>query len=394
MSHTLLYTDISGIHGMGQCNHVLACALVEAGYKTTFIQPIVDDDLVTQQEAIGISHGWLEPDDIFNLSEPARSLTDKDEPRRLLAAAMPDLILFNDSCPFSNLKAKQVAIELNISYLIIVQSVQPQWAQDYAEWLPELPEIYSSAQAVISVSQPNLDLLNGIFGLPLNRGAVIYNGRPLEFFKHPDQTVRQQMRATLNIPHDAVVCLTVARFDLSKGYQHQIDAIVELRKSSIWENLHFIWVGQGLMEKEFANIIKLLRVDDRIHILNTCQDIPALMDSSDIFILPSQSGGMPLAIMEAMAKGLPIIATVVGGTSELVNESGFLLPNPTSTPIKLTLSKAIFWLADSSEVRAEMGTSARKRADQYFRNDTMVSNYLVLISALLARQKRLEIAYG
>ncbi|MFK7801961.1 MAG: glycosyltransferase family 4 protein [Anaerolineae bacterium] len=388
MNHILLYTDRPGIYGAEQCNHILACAFVNVGYKTTFVQPIADHHLIDERENLGIQHSWLEPDDIYDLSRPANTLIDWDEPRRLLSAEMPDLILFSDSCPFANLKAKQVAIELGIPYLVVVHCVNPDWAKDYAEWLPELPEVYSHAQAVISVSQANLDLLNGMFGLPLDRGTVIYNGRPPEYFKPPQPEIRQRIRQELDIPADAIVSLTVARLELSKGYQYQMDALLELRKSSCWDKLHFVWVGEGFMEEKLRRMVKILRMENQVHFLGARQDVPDLLDSADIFVLPSQFEGMPLAVMEAMAKGLPVVATAVSGTPEAIDEAGFLLPDPIWGPIAPVLSRTISWLAESEQLRTETGDAAHKRAEQYFRLDTMINNYLTLVAALVARQKR------
>lgn len=388
MNHILLYTDRPGIYGVGQCNHILACAFADVGYRTTFVQPFATHHLIDERKELGINHCWLEPDDIYDLSKPSNTLTDIDEPHYILTTENPDLILFSDSCPFSNLKAKQAAIELNIPYLVVVHCVNTAWAKDYAEWLPELPNVYKHAQAVISVSQANLDLLNGMFGLPLDRGTVIYNGRPPEFFEPRNPDTRHRIREELNIPSDAIVCLTVARFELNKGFQYQIDTLIELRKTPHWENLHFIWAGTGTMTDKFKTMIKMFRMDDRVHMLGARHDVPDLLDSADLFVLPSQFEGMPLAIMEAMAKGLPVVATAVGGTSEAIHDSGFLLPDPIWGPIAPVLGRTISWLAESEPLRTETGESAHKRAEQYFRLDTMVNNYLTLVAALVARRKR------
>ena len=394
MTHIVLYTDRSDIYGVEQCNHILAKAFADVGYQTTVVQPVADHHLIDEREVLGIHHRWLEPDDLYDLSVPARMLTDFEEPHRILAAESPDLILFSDSCPFANLKAKQVAIDLDIPYLVVVHCVNSAWAEDYAVWLPELPEIYTHAQAVISVSQANLDLLNGMFGLPLDRGTVIYNGRPPEFFKRPDLITRQHIRAELGIPADATVCLTIARLEPSKGYQFQIDALLELRKTPYWEKLHFVWVGSGFMADRLVELIDLHHLANKVRILGSRQDVPDLFDSADVFVLPSQFEGMPLTVMEAMAKRLPVVATAVSGTPEAIHNSGFLLPDPIWGPISPVLARTIRWLAESEQLRREMGESAHKRAEQYFRLDTMVNNYLTLVAALFARRKSAQQMLG
>ena len=180
----------------------------------------------------------------------------------------------------------------------------------------------------------------------------------------------------------------------SKGYQYQIDALLELRKTPHWDKLHFIWVGTGFMVEKFTTMIKMFRMDDRVHIIGARQDVPDLLDSADVFVHPSQFEGMPLAVMEAMAKGLPVIATAVSGTPEAIHDSGFLLPDPIWGPIAPVLGRTISWLAESEQLRKETGESAHKRAEQYFRLDTMVNNYLTLVAALVARRKRQLLAHG
>ncbi|MEM8859061.1 MAG: glycosyltransferase family 4 protein [Chloroflexota bacterium] len=385
--HIMVYADRPGIYGAEQCNHILACAFAENSFQTSFVQPIAQHHLIEEREALGVTHHWLEPDDIYDLSQPARTLTNWDEPYKILSETRPDLILFSDSCPFANLKAKQVAIELNIPYVIVVHCVNPEWVNDYADWLDELPEVFNAAQTVIAVSQANLDLLNGMFGLPLDRGTVIYNGRPPEYFEPALPGTRQRIRQELKIPADAIMCLTVARLDFSKGYQYQLDALVELKKRQKLDNLHFVWVGHGYAEDRIKRMVKLLGMSSQVHFLGARQDVPDLLDSADMFILPSQFEGMPLVILEAMAKGLPVIATEVSGTPEAIGDAGFLLPDPVWGEIAPILANQIRWLAEKPAVRQQMGATARKRAERYFRLETMTNTYLTILHGLLNRQK-------
>lgn len=386
--HILLYTDRPGIYGTEQCNHALICAFADAGYRTTFVQPIADHYLIAEREQRGILHKWLQPDDIYDLRRSARTLTDEEEPRRILSSARPDLILFSDSCPLSNLKAKQAAHHLQIPYITVIHCVNIDWVTEYASYLPELPATYRRAQAVIAVSQANLDLLHELFELPEKLGQVIHNGRPAVFFDSPTAASRRRTRQALSIPEDAIVCLTVARLEFSKGYQYQLDALVHLRRCPSWPRLIFLWVGSGTLGNRLQTYVKLLQCQDKVKFLGERTDVPDLLDSADMFLLPSQFEGMPLGVMEAMAKGLPVAATAVSGTAEALGNCGQLLADPRQAPaMPQEMAEVICNWARHPVLRREKGKAGRQRALNLFQEEQMVDAYLALVESYLERNE-------
>ena len=234
MKHLLLYTDMAGIYGAEQCTHALSLALAGAGYRVTVAQPHADHHLIAEREAKGVAHHWLAPDNLWDHRHPARALTERAEPEHVLTATAPDLVVFSDGAPFSSLTAKEVAADRGIPYLAIVHCVTPAWASQFAAHLARLPSAFARADAVVAVSQENLDLLHERFGLPAAKGIVIHNGRPDVFFAPRSDPARRQVREELRIPPDAIVCLTVGRFDTAKGYQYQLASFKHLRKSPAW----------------------------------------------------------------------------------------------------------------------------------------------------------------
>ena len=384
MTHIVLYTDMAGIYGAEQCTHALSLALSGAGYQVTVVQPYAEHHLVAERESKGITHRWLAPDNLWDYTHPARALTDRAEPERILAALNPDLVVFSDGAPVSSLSAKEVAAERGIPYLTIVHCVTASWAMAFSAHLPRLPEAFRRATGVIAVSKENLDLLHACFGLPAELGCVIHNGRPDRFFVEPSAAVRVQLREELQIPQDAVVCITVGRFDAVKGYQYQFEAFRILESSPVWPALHFVWVGGGPLETRLRQLTKLLKVDRAVHVLSNRDDVPVLLDAADIFVLPSQFEGMPLAVLEAMAKGLPVIATAVSGIPEALGDSGWLLPNPRQNgAVAVQLAEAIACLAMDEDRRKALGRQCRDRAQALFREAPMMEKYLHLIQRAL-----------
>lgn len=383
--HLLLYTDDPGLGGVGQYNHSILCNLVALGYRVTCVQTRSSNPLVEQQSKLGIQHIWLEFDTVKDFG---RTLTDPSDAQRILTSAKPDLVIFSDSCPVSNFAAKQVAIQFGIPYIVVVGFVAPYLAERFATYLNELSHHYAQAKAVIAVSTENLSLLHKLFRLQEDKGQVIYYGRPEQYFNPAALSVRERLRQEFAIPSDAIVCFTAARLEAVKGYQYQLEAIKRLNQSSIWPQLYFVWAGPGTLEPQLKEQVKQLGVANQVKILGQRWDIADWLDASDIFILPSELEGMPLAIMEAMAKGLPVIASAVSGIPEELGDTGKLLPSPAIEP-QATVRELVTVIQDwslSPELRYSVGWACKTRAVEIFREERMVEETVEVIEGALNLQ--------
>lgn len=382
----LLYTDCPDANGAGQCSHLLLCELKSQGYNTTCVQSKASHYLIDERKWLGIPLVWIKEDNIYDKTKTARAFTNFAEAESVFSKTKPNLIIFADGCPLSSLAAKQTAIRLGIPYIAIIHCVAAEWVEQFASHLNKLPQVYERAVTVITVSQQNLSLLRKSFGLRDNRGQVIYNGRPSLFFNSSDPWARQRLREEMRIPAEAVVAFTSGRMEIVKGYQYQLSAIQYLRQSEAWPFLHFVWAGAGTIENNLRAAVERLGVSNKVRFLGERADIPALLDAADLFILPSQFEGMPLSIMEAMAKGLPVIATSVGGIPEELGVSGKLLPDPKVDPqatIKSLADTIKIWARDA-ELRLSIGKACKKRAKNMFRAEQMLKKYTEIIEGVLA----------
>jgi glycosyltransferase involved in cell wall biosynthesis len=381
----LFYSDCPEIYGAAQCNHALMCGLVASGYTVTCAQSAASHHLIQHRNRLGIQHLWLEDDNLYHPTKPARAFSNTAEAQRIFERAKPDLIIFGDGSPFSSLEAKQVAARLEIPYITLIHCVALDWAQKFASYLDRLPYLYEKARAVITVARENLELLRQQFKLPQNRGQVIYNGRPAQYFTEQNLEARDRLRQELNIPTEAVVCLTTARMENVKGYQYQLSAIQQLQDSEIWQQLYFIWVGTGTLLPRLQAVANELGVSEHIKFLGERSDIPDLLDAADIFILPSQFEGMPLAIMEAMAKGKPVIATAVSGIPEELGDTGKRLSDPNIAPqatIQELAATLQTWVGDVT-LRHAIGQAGKERAKMLFTEERTIENYVTLIESTL-----------
>ena len=385
--HILFYSDRPGINGAEQINHLLMCGLA-ADYQVTCVQSQDSHHLIRERERRGLRHVWIAWDDLYDIQNSPRALNDLSEPREIFTRTKPDLVIFGDGCPFSSLTAKQVAVELRIPYIALVHCVTAPWAEYFAPYAEKLAAVYAHAREVIAVSRENLALLHQWFGLPQNTGRVIYNGRPTAYFATPNPATRQRLRSQLDIPVEATVCLTLARVDWVKGYQHQIEAIKQLQHANVWPQLYFVWVGAGGSESRIRAMAMGVNAGEHVKFLGERSDVAELLDVADMFILPSHFEGMPLSIMEAMAKGLPVMATAVSGIPEELGTTGQLLPDPeinAAATVEAMTTTILSWARDE-QLRRRVGCECKRRAEEEFRSERMLEEYLHIVAPLMASQ--------
>jgi glycosyltransferase involved in cell wall biosynthesis len=379
--HILLYTDVPETGGVAQSNHAILLGLIDRGYQVTCVQGKSNSALIQQQQQLGIRHEWLpfDPGEDFK-----RSLINRQEVAAIFEKIQPDLILFSDRCPLSNFAAKQVALHFGAPCIISLDFVAPDLAEKFSTYLRPLAVQFSQVQAVITTSQSALDLLHEQFQLPKHQGQVIYPGR-LEPSDRTDHRVeRDRLRQELQIPTDAVVCFTAAPIEATQGFEYQLQAIVQLQHSPIWQNLYFIWAGEGSFKAPLTARVEQLGIADRVKLVQQSDDA-TWYNAIDLFLLPSCSAGMPLAAIEAMARAIPVVASAVGGLPEILGDSGKLLPDP-NVDAQATVNeivKTIQTWAESS-IREAVGQNCQQRAERMFRTERMVQETLAVIERPLS----------
>lgn len=368
-----IYTDDPDEGGVAAYNHSVLTGLARAGYEAFAVQTESSSPMVQAQREAGVKHHWL---GFHTRHDAVRNATNTEDARQAFEAIQPDVVLFANCSPFSHVAAKTVAVAKGIPFIVVEGYVAPyeNLNPEVAWYLYHLEEHYKQARAVVAVSRENLDLLQRYYRLPKGKGEIIYYGRPSVFFDAPNPETRRKLRGELSVPDDAVLVLTVGRLEGVKGYQLQIEAIKHLKQSSVWPKLHFAWIGSGSLEEHLRNTLKELGVEDHVHLLGQRWDVPDWLAASDAFLLPSLYEGMPLVIMEAMARGLPVLASAVSGIPEELGDTGKLLPSPhddavgTVTEIVRTLEH---WVQSPPE-RIETGRAGQRRASDLFREERMV----------------------
>ncbi|MBI6545577.1 MAG: glycosyltransferase family 4 protein, partial [Cyanobacteria bacterium NC_groundwater_1444_Ag_S-0.65um_54_12] len=143
-----------------------------------------------------------------------------------------------------------------------------------------------------------------------------------------DKNVRESVRQELGLPVNAPIIFCAARMSQGKGQEFLIAAMPAILAEQPAARL--LLAGDGEKRASFEKQARQLSVTDAIGFLGMRDDVPQLMAAADIFCLPSSGvEGLPLAVVEAMAAGLPVVATQVGGVSEIVRHevTGWLVPS-------------------------------------------------------------------
>jgi len=199
---------------------------------------------------------------------------------------------------------------------------------------------------------------------------VIPNGIRLERFT-PDARARAAVRAELGIPDDAWVVGTVGRMD---EFKNQV-MLVRAMSGSLSRRHRLVIVGDGPARPAVEALVAGLAEPGYVHLLGRRMDVDRLMPAFDVFALPSRSEGLPLVLPEAMASGLPVVATEVGGVPAVIDEgaTGLLVPVD-----EVALADALGQLATDPARARSMGKRARIAALSRFSATRMVDDYLSL----------------
>ncbi len=191
--------------------------------------------------------------------------------------------------------------------------------------------------------------------LESERIRVINNGVDPELFC-PNPMKRAEVRKQLMIPPAQLVVTAVGRLEYAKDYHTLLKAVSFLRQDSDYK---IMIIGDGPLRSDLLSFASELRLLDRVTFLGNRSDIPDLLCASDVFVLSSAWEGMPNSLLEAMAAGLPVIATVVGNVAEIVEPgaSGILV-SPKSPEMLARGLSALLSMSDRE--RFEIGQKGRQ----------------------------------
>ena len=214
-------------------------------------------------------------------------------------------------------------------------------------------------------------------GEPLDRRTVtVYNGIDAEAFgRRVAATDASSVRTRLDIGPDQSVLLCVGRYSPEKRQETLIEALTEL------PNWHLVLVGWGPLESHLRRHARRAGVSDRVSVTGRVPSVHEYYATADLFALASETEGLPVTVLEAMAAGLPVIGTAVPGTTEAVRDGETGIVVPPGDPEEL--AGAVARLTPAT--RKRFGTRARERSRTVFDIGTTVAAYESIYRAAAGR---------
>ncbi len=252
------------------------------------------------------------------------------------------------------------------------------WKRFYHKWIDRTLARYSNV--VLANSRAVRDFMTDREGIPAEKIRIIYNGLDSKRFTECS-IARHAARQQFGLPTSATIVGTVANLSPWKDYPNLLCAARIVCDHN--PNVVFAIVGAGRMELALREQSKSMNLDRNVFFLGSQRDIPGALKAFDMFVLPSKREGFANVILEAMASGLPVIATDVGGNSEAIVHglTGFLVPAANSR----ALSEAVLDLVKDPGRCETMGLAGRERVVQSFSMEQMVQAYDRLYTELLVR---------
>jgi len=199
-------------------------------------------------------------------------------------------------------------------------------------------------------------ILNGIVPITIDTSRAINRRRILD---------------NLGVNDDDYLILTVGRLTIQKGHTYLLDSIPMVLER--FPNTVFVIAGDGHLRNILKDKAIQMDIDGPARFLGTRSDIPELLFAADVFVLPSLWEGLPLALLEAMSAGLPVVATKVEGVESIIvdGENGFLIPSENVN----ALSTALIKILEDAKARNRFGNRNRVLIEEDYTIDRMCERY-------------------
>ncbi len=209
-------------------------------------------------------------------------------------------------------------------------------------------------------------------GVDRARIQVIHSGVDCTRFSPPSEDQRQRARQSFALEESELAVGAVGALEARKGHSFLLQALAELKQNGLTPKC-FI-AGAGSLRNGLAAMTADMGLTSQVQLLDRLDDVRPLLQALDIFVMPSLREGLGVSLLEAMACGLAVVGSDVGGISEVIEneQNGLLVPAANAK----ALAQAIDRLAAAPELRKTLGDAARRRVVERFSLDATVARTL------------------
>ena len=253
---------------------------------------------------------------------------------------------------------------------------------------PYLRPLLRRMDGHIAVAEIQKRRLVEVEGLREEKVRVIYNGVDTAAFRSAAPGERSVTRRALGLADDDVVLIAVGSLKPIKGVDVLLHALAGLVRKH--PRLRLIVVGEGPDRSALENLARELSIADRVSFLGLRADVDVVLRAADALVLPSRAEALPTVLLEAMATGLPVVATRVGGVPEIVEEgrSGVMVPPEDASALGSVLDRVV----TDAALRRSLGERGRAVVEARFRVETMCENRMAYFEELRARATAIPVA--
>jgi glycosyltransferase involved in cell wall biosynthesis len=228
----------------------------------------------------------------------------------------------------------------------------------------------------VAVSESLARRLGRDLWMPASRIAMIANGVPCSTVSSP------ALRAELGLGSDDRLLVSVGNLYPVKGHRILLEALSLLGDRH--RAVHVAIAGRGALEGELMAAARDYGLAPRVHLIGLRSDVPAVLAAADVFVLPSLSEGLPLALLEAMFAGRPIVASAVGEVADALAHGAAGVLVPAGDP--RALATAVDGVLSDPERARALGHAAARRAAAEYDISRMVRRYVDLYEEALGRR--------
>ncbi len=370
----LLSTNLGIGGGAEEQVHQLALELRSRSWTVGIISMLAPSTLPPEFEGSGINVGTL------NMKRGVADLRKVSQLANIVRRFGPDVL--HSHMTHANLLARVVRPLTKVPALVCtlhgskMHSVRG-GSTRFRELAHRFTDRWADVTTTICQAAANSCIEDG--AAPAGKVLVMPNGVDTGRYL-PRPYCREQLRTTLGV-QGQFVWLAVGRFELPKNYALMIRAFSFAIQHSRRDMVLLI-CGSGSMQPQIEAQVRKLGLQHYVRFLGVRRDIPDVMNAADAFVLSSDTEGLPMVLLQASASALPIVATAVGGNSEVVqqNKTGFLVPRGDAMALSAAIERVCCL---NSFDRARLGRAGRQFTHQNFGIEHIVDRWEKLYQQLL-----------
>ncbi|MEI6825841.1 MAG: glycosyltransferase [Desulfuromonadales bacterium] len=293
---------------------------------------------------------------------------------KIIKSEKPDIV--NTYLWTADVWGRLAAICAGTPHIVVTEQNVDIWKRWYHIVIDKI--LFKFTRCAICVSDEVVNYYRDTIGLEDKQLKMIPNAIDVSLFD--GGVLREDLRGQLGIKENEFIFTCSARLHIQKAHEVLIEAVKILTEKQV-TNFRVLLVGEGLRNEELRRLVDSQGLGARINFLGLRQDIPGILLQSDAFVLSSDYEGLSLAILEAMAARLPIVATTVGGNPQVIDDgiTGFLVPPRNS----LLLAEAMERLINDPELAKQMGEAGRGKVEGTYDIQSVTRQTVELFNSFL-----------